>query len=55
MEYLAAPAGARRLLDWLNPSPIDQRTLYQGNSVLRGQVPRIDETGADPMAQLVIK
>ncbi len=30
--------------DWLNPPPIDQRTLYMGNSVLRGgQAPRIDE------------
>ncbi len=22
--------------DWLNPAPIDQRTLYEGNSILRG-------------------
>ena len=30
--------------DWLNPSPIDQRTLFEGNSVLRGgQTPRIDK------------
>ncbi len=30
--------------DWLNPPPIDQRTLYMGNSVLRGgQTPRIEE------------
>ena len=29
--------------DWLNPAPIDQRTLFEGNSVLRGgQTPRID-------------
>jgi uncharacterized protein len=29
--------------DWLDPTPIDQRTLFQGNSVLRGgQAPRID-------------
>jgi hypothetical protein len=28
--------------DWLDPAPIDQRTLYMGNSVLRGgQEPRI--------------
>ena len=28
--------------DWLNPAPIDQRTLFEGNSVLRGgQEPRI--------------
>jgi uncharacterized protein len=30
--------------DWLNPAPIDQRTLFEGNSVLRGgQVPRVDK------------
>jgi predicted metal-dependent TIM-barrel fold hydrolase len=29
--------------DWLNPPPIDQRTLFEGNSVLRGgQTPRVD-------------
>jgi hypothetical protein len=28
--------------DWLDPAPIDQRTLYMGNSVLRGgQEPKI--------------
>ena len=27
--------------DWLNPAPIDQRTLFEGNSVLRGQDPRV--------------
>lgn len=30
--------------DWLNPSSVDQRTLFEGNSVLRGgQSPRIDD------------
>ncbi|MCA9545122.1 MAG: TatD family hydrolase, partial [Myxococcales bacterium] len=29
--------------DWLAPAPIDQRVLYEGNSVLRGQAPRVDE------------
>ena len=30
--------------DWLNPLPIDQRTLFEGNSVLRGgQEPRIEK------------
>jgi hypothetical protein len=29
--------------DWLNPAPIDQRTLFEDNSVLRGQNPRVDE------------
>jgi uncharacterized protein len=28
---------------WLNPAPIDQRMLFEGNSVLRGQTPRIGE------------
>jgi uncharacterized protein len=30
--------------DWLNPPVIDQRVLFEGNSVLRGQTPRVDET-----------
>ncbi len=29
--------------DWLNPPVIDQRTLFEGNSVLRGQAPRVDD------------
>jgi len=30
--------------DWLAPAPIDQRNLYQGNSVLRGgQTPKIED------------
>jgi predicted metal-dependent TIM-barrel fold hydrolase len=33
--------------DWLAPSAIDQRTLYQGNTVLRGgQTPRIDRAAS---------
>jgi predicted metal-dependent TIM-barrel fold hydrolase len=28
--------------DWLNPLPRDQRMLYQGNSVLRGQEPVVE-------------
>ena len=28
--------------DWLTPAAIDQRTLFEGNSVLRGQTPRVD-------------
>jgi uncharacterized protein len=35
--------GAMKQSDWLDPAPIDQRTLFQGNSVLRGgQSPRIE-------------
>jgi len=35
-------SGQIRESDWLEPSPIDQRTLFEGNSVLRGQTPRVD-------------
>lgn len=28
--------------DWLNPAPIDQRQLFNGNSVLRGQQPTFE-------------
>ena len=37
--------GQMREADWLDPAPIDQRTLYMGNSVLRGgQTPRVEGT-----------
>ena len=29
--------------DWLKPAPVDQRMLFEGNSVLRGQTPRVGE------------
>src|SRR4029077_6205925 len=36
-------SGSMKEADWLDPAPIDQRTLFQGNSVLRGgQAPRIE-------------
>lgn len=35
-------SGQMKESDWLSPSTIDQRTLFEGNSVLRGQQPRID-------------
>jgi uncharacterized protein len=39
--------GEMREEHWTNPAPIDQRTLYQGNSVLRGgQAPVIRTPGA---------
>jgi hypothetical protein len=28
--------------DWTAPSPVDQRTLFEGNSVLRGQPPKVE-------------
>jgi hypothetical protein len=36
-------SGAMRETDWTDPAAIDQRGLFQGNSVLRGgQTPRIE-------------
>ncbi|MEE2755360.1 MAG: TatD family hydrolase [Myxococcota bacterium] len=33
--------------DWLEPAAIDQRLLFEGNSVLRGQVPQVGGEGRD--------
>ncbi|MFT5127282.1 MAG: putative metal-dependent TIM-barrel fold hydrolase [Rhodothermales bacterium] len=35
-------SGQMKESDWLDPAPIDQRNLYNGNSVLRGQEPKVD-------------
>ena len=32
--------------DWLDPVPVDQRTLFEGNSVLRGQTPQVSTSAA---------
>ncbi len=32
--------------DWLDPVPVDQRTLFEGNSVLRGQTPQVSASAA---------
>lgn len=37
-----AQSGQMHEDDWLNPPAIDQRTLFEGNSVLRGQQPQVD-------------
>lgn len=38
--------------DWLSPIPVDQRTLFEGNSVLRGgQEPRVDKSEDDSIIQ----
>ena len=34
-------SGAFNESDWLDPAPLDQRVLFEGNSVLRGQTPRV--------------
>jgi predicted metal-dependent TIM-barrel fold hydrolase len=41
-------SGQMREADWLDPSAIDQRTLYEGNSILRGgQAPRVEAPARD--------
>ncbi|MEE2789438.1 MAG: TatD family hydrolase [Myxococcota bacterium] len=46
--------------DWLNPTSVDQRLLFEGNSVLRGQVPRVgdaeqtDSVAGQPIEDLLI-
>jgi predicted metal-dependent TIM-barrel fold hydrolase len=36
-------SGQMREEHWVNPAPIDQRVLFEGNSVLRGQQPKVGE------------
>jgi predicted metal-dependent TIM-barrel fold hydrolase len=38
-------SGQIKETDWTSPAPLDQRHLFEGNSVLRGQEPRIEEPG----------
>jgi uncharacterized protein len=39
-------SGQIREEDWLDPAPVDQRTIYEGNSILRGgQTPRVETPG----------
>ena len=47
---LAAYGQSGQMLEshWLAPETVDQRTLFEGNSVLRGQTPRV---GAVPESQ----
>jgi len=48
-------SGQMQESDWTDPPAVDQRTLYEGNSVLRGQDPRVPTEADDPLADLVIK
>jgi hypothetical protein len=41
-------SGQMREQDWLVTQPRDERLLYEGNSVLRGQTPRVDELPVIP-------
>ena len=37
-------SGAMQEADWLDPTPVDQRQLFNGNSVLRGQNPTVENS-----------
>lgn len=41
-------SGQMREEHWTNPDPIDQRVLFEGNSVLRGQAPRVEDAPVIP-------
>ncbi|MBL8305289.1 MAG: TatD family hydrolase [Rubrivivax sp.] len=41
--------------DWTEPERIDQRELFEGNSVLRGQDPRVDEAAPAPLEAVMNK
>lgn len=40
------PSGQFAESDWTAPATVDQRQMFEGNSVLRGQVPRVDAAAA---------
>ncbi len=52
-----AQSGQMQAADWENPIPVDQRTLFEGNSVLRGQVPQVGVAPAAglPLGELAFK
>jgi hypothetical protein len=41
--------------DWLSPPGVDQRTLYEGNSILRGGRDPVVEEPTRTMEELVIE
>jgi len=50
-------SGQMKESDWLDPAPIDQRTVFEGNSILRGgREPRVEKlTSQRTMDDLIIK
>ncbi len=50
-------SGQMKEADWLDPAAIDQRTVYEGNSILRGgREPRVEKlTSRRTMDDLIIK
>jgi predicted metal-dependent TIM-barrel fold hydrolase len=47
-------SGQIKETDWTSPAAVDQRILFEGNSVLRGQEPRIEDPAAR-RAEVVIE
>jgi uncharacterized protein len=47
-------SGQIKETDWTSPAAVDQRNLFEGNSVLRGQEPRIEDV-AERRAEVVIE
>jgi hypothetical protein len=39
-------SGQMQESDWLDPQSVDQRSVFDGKSVLRGQLPRVGEPAA---------
>jgi hypothetical protein len=50
-----AQSGEIREADWKNPVPVDQRALFEGNSVLRGQEPQVVTAPKERATALVIE
>jgi predicted metal-dependent TIM-barrel fold hydrolase len=46
-------SGQIREEDWTRPEPIDQRRLFEGNSVLRGQEPKVEDSGDRPESLII--
>lgn len=49
-------SGQMKADDWLSPAPIDQRTVFEGNSILRGgREPRVEQPRRRNMDDLIIE
>jgi predicted metal-dependent TIM-barrel fold hydrolase len=49
-------SGQMKAEDWLSPVPIDQRTVFEGNSILRGgREPRVEQPRRRNMDDLIIE
>ena len=53
---LAAYGQSGQMLEshWLDPESVDQRTLFEGNSVLRGQTPLVGAAPTGPLGETLV-